>query len=298
MIASTGQTLSLRSFAGCIHAASLLAVFCALMMIASPAKAQPASCDPNYWNALKARAWMEAQREISQNQNLIYKPDSVLELTCFENFNRALAAAAFSLFSETTVFGVTPVDNQSMDRALTRLVQSGLRAYIDGNFSHAYLGGRGTGGSGSPAAAIAEGNAYTYTCAEMLNVWNQAKCYNFNARPAHDDFFYIRDYETTEVRQLPTACAPIDPRWATNIPIAYNTTGGYASDPVQAYANFFYPTGACGAAPATPAIPTGVQIYISADPSAGTFEERICVHPGCAHDGFGNCVAGPTSRRN
>ena len=51
------------------------------------AYAQPVSpCDPQYMDALEARAWLEAEREISQNKNLIYKPDSVLEYTCFAGF--------------------------------------------------------------------------------------------------------------------------------------------------------------------------------------------------------------------
>ena len=55
------------------------------VFIPSPHAAEiaPQSCDSNYWRQLSSRAWLEAEREIMQNQNLIFKPDSVLQYTCF-----------------------------------------------------------------------------------------------------------------------------------------------------------------------------------------------------------------------
>ncbi|GEM_PF-1546119 len=44
------------------------------------------TCDPDFWDVLKDRAWAEGQREITQNNNLIARPDSVLSLTCFDSF--------------------------------------------------------------------------------------------------------------------------------------------------------------------------------------------------------------------
>lgn len=43
------------------------------------------TCDPEFWDVMKDRAWMEAQREITQNANLIARPDSVLSLSCFDS---------------------------------------------------------------------------------------------------------------------------------------------------------------------------------------------------------------------
>ncbi len=45
----------------------------------------PPTCDPNFWDVLKDRAWMEGQRQITQNNNLIARPDSVLSLSCFDS---------------------------------------------------------------------------------------------------------------------------------------------------------------------------------------------------------------------
>ncbi|MGH1377552.1 MAG: hypothetical protein ACRBB3_01905 [Alphaproteobacteria bacterium] len=56
------------------------------------------TCDPEFWDVLKDRAWMEAQRELTQNQNLIPRPDSVLEMTCFDSFLDELGSHADSNF--------------------------------------------------------------------------------------------------------------------------------------------------------------------------------------------------------
>ena len=49
------------------------------------------TCDPEFWDVLTNRAWEEGQREISQNQNLIARPDSVLSMTCFDSSLNHLA---------------------------------------------------------------------------------------------------------------------------------------------------------------------------------------------------------------
>lgn len=51
----------------------------------------PKTCDENFWNVLTDRAWMQAQREITQNGNLLAKPDSTLIYSCFENYMNKLA---------------------------------------------------------------------------------------------------------------------------------------------------------------------------------------------------------------
>src|SRR5437016_4882806 len=57
----------------------------AMSLITGIARATPTTpCDPEYMDALEARAYLEAQREVAQNQNYILKPDSVLEYTCFD----------------------------------------------------------------------------------------------------------------------------------------------------------------------------------------------------------------------
>ncbi len=105
--------------------ASLFASF--IISGSSHAQFAASPCDPNYYKSLEARAWLEAQREITQNQNLILKPDSVLEYTCFDKHLGVLAAQAPSLFSETTRCG--PVMHAgSMGTDMSNLLRARLRA--------------------------------------------------------------------------------------------------------------------------------------------------------------------------
>ncbi len=113
---------------------------------------QPAEtpCDPEYFKSLKSRAWLEAQREITQNQNLIFKPDSVFEYTCFDLYVNELADHAKDMFSETKRWGEVPgIDDKSMDRALQAVVGDALKDYVDTNFDR--IGGsnnQNVGGEG------------------------------------------------------------------------------------------------------------------------------------------------------
>ncbi len=50
------------------------------------------TCSPDFWHVMNNRAWQEAQREITQNNNLIPRPDSVLSLSCFDEWLDNLGA--------------------------------------------------------------------------------------------------------------------------------------------------------------------------------------------------------------
>jgi hypothetical protein len=122
-----------------------------LILLPQSLLAQDTPCDPEYFKSLKSRAWLEAQREITQNQNLIFKPDSVFEYTCFDLHLNELADHAKDMFSETERWGTIPkvikdADGEpiSMDNALEGLVGKGLRTYIRQNFEET---GEGTGKS-------------------------------------------------------------------------------------------------------------------------------------------------------
>ncbi len=69
------------------------------------------TCDADFMNQIYARAWMESQRDMIKAQVLIRKPDSILEYTCFNQFNDLAVERAAPLFSETerwTGTGSTP----------------------------------------------------------------------------------------------------------------------------------------------------------------------------------------------
>ena len=208
-------------------------------------------CDPEYMDALEARAWLEAQREISQNQNLIVKPDSVLEYTCFNRFLWEIGDDAINQFSETQRWGEIPgLESTTQDSALGRLILTGLVSYIEENFPHRFLGGRaaddtidyvpGSGNGDHILSTNAQApSSYTYTCNRMRIVWEAAKCMNFFDRATaagpvtenHDGFYDFRWYNTNDPRQLPTgsgfaACTiPAgDPyNFAEMEPISFNT---------------------------------------------------------------------------
>ena len=49
------------------------------------------TCDRDFWEVMSNRAWMEGQREITQNANLIPRAESTLSLNCFDRYLNHLA---------------------------------------------------------------------------------------------------------------------------------------------------------------------------------------------------------------
>jgi len=239
--------------------------------------AQNSACDADYYKSLEARAWMEAQREIESNQNLIVKPDSVLEYTCFDKFGSELAEHAKDMFSESTRWGTILPDN-SMDNALTSLVGDALVAYQTANFDHKSLGGRGID-KHTFSGNITGGN---YTCSQMNDIWQKsnrsAKCYNFQTEN-HDAFFTFKQFEdsNTVVRALPEACEA-NSLWADNNKTALGTSIGGSDDntPWEEDREFTFldVTKPCTE---SPTIKTGIQVKIS---QGQEFAETICLIPG------------------
>jgi len=62
--------------------------------VTPPGTGIPNTCDSDFWNVVRYKAQMAGQREITQNSNLTARPDSVLELSCFEDHMRHLARYA------------------------------------------------------------------------------------------------------------------------------------------------------------------------------------------------------------
>ncbi len=103
------------------------------------------ACDPDYYDTLESRAWLEAQREITQNQNLILKPDSVLEYTCFDRFMGVLAKNDDKLFtgsdrweSPNVTLGVGRPD---LGGSLNSVVIEAVSSYINANFESTGVSG-------------------------------------------------------------------------------------------------------------------------------------------------------------
>ncbi len=170
--------------------------------------AAPSPCDPLYYDSLKARAWLEAQREITQNQNLIYKPDSVLEYTCFDKFLDVLAGESTNMFSETLRWGLILVPG-SMSLALERLVGVALVSYDYAAFDYDLLGGRFTGEKYTPGVVFGMFGS-DYKCDVMKKAWDKAKCMDFVSEPMEDGFYSFAAYRyNNDHRYLPRRCATL-----------------------------------------------------------------------------------------
>lgn len=266
-------------------------------------------CDPKYWDSLTARAWMEAEREIIQNQNLIFKPDSVLEYTCFDKFVDHAAKNAGDIFVHTKYFGkeiITRGSNESMEKGLTNAVSTSLKAYDDGSFKDgSFMADRAAlvkdkGGSSSYSQS-GTASLGSYSCNVMQNVWKTAKCINFidNANFKMTDGFYpfkqIKGLDGTNVagyqesfsgdkdpRQWPAnlkCTGPDQNEWKDKDDIAENLSEQYKFK--QPLAQDFQKVrekiepGQCGTA-----IKTGVKVIVNGQ-EAG--DDGVCTNPGCTY---------------
>ena len=287
----------------------------ASLFIASSVQAQTIAdspCDINYYESLKSRAWLEAQREITQNQNLIFKPDSVLEYTCFDQHLNVLADQALNMFSETTRWG-TVLANTSMDNALQNLVGTPIASYINSNFEtstggdYDLLGGRaGTvPGNGavppmdslnpeldyppeniaSDARTVINPTPTTmrpYTCDIMNRVWQQAKCMDFIQAPNEDGFFTFASYAADDDKRfLPARCPGVTSQWQENIALSSDDeTTPWEEDSVKAYYDAFL-NDSCTQTSVS-RIETGIVVKRLKNPSS--YDEKICLAPGCYYD--------------
>ncbi len=268
-------------------ALALFLMLCAALVLYAPGDARAAcsdnggdgsiatsSCDCSYWQSLESRAWLEAEREISQNQNLIFKPDSVMQYTCFDTQMQTITAGPIAKLFSDQAFGVSR--GGAMLAALGASVRASLASYIGTNFNHNSLGGRGS---------------QSGVCEAMGAVWKEAKCYNFMTRAA-DGFLMFEEHKDTEVRQLPTPCDP-DSRWASQLESAFNNSGWFQQNFVkpssEAYKSIHDELlpGGCGSNSSGSYVPTGVTVQ---GMGRKTYADGFCTNPGCTFDGT-QCVS-------
>lgn len=239
------------------------------------------TCDPQYYESLAARGWLEGQREITQNKNLIFKLDTILLMVCFDGYVADLANEATNMFSETTRWGQI-LKNTSMDDALEKLVMDATFAYMGNNFAHGgWLGGRSARG-----ASLSSGG---YNCDEMQKVWNEAKCMNTWHTPEEDGFFTFSAYRDDEDKRfLPDRCEKPALDWANNIKTA-TTAVPWVEDTVTTYLSLMDPAN-CSAL--TPKIKTGIQIKRTQQTPL-QYDEYVCLTAGCHYKplsgGTGTC---------
>ncbi|MEZ5813810.1 MAG: hypothetical protein R3E13_03685 [Alphaproteobacteria bacterium] len=250
----------------------------------------PSSCDPQYYESLEARAWLESQREITQNQNLILKPDSVLEYTCFDSLLGELVKDAGAptgpdkLFTATDRWSTPPAGN--IAASLTNLVGKTLAAYDAADFDHDLLGGRG----GVPYVLSGTISSGSYACNTMNEVWKVAKCMDFIDQPAHDGFFTFVEYANDpDKRALPSTCPNKGPYEAAIKLAVVNASTHWHEDDLHTYFDYIYPPSggnACGGSAGGPnhsMIETGLIVESTTEENSGVtrYAETICVVPGC-----------------
>lgn len=250
--------------------------------------AQDPLCDVGLLDQMNQRGRLHTQLDTASAKNLIYKPDSVLEYTCFDKF-------------------VTMVNDKApyyMNREYNEtVVQPGLRDYLSANFGHSYLGGR------TPAeSAPAETASTDYTCDAMGKVWQTARCLNYGMLSPQDDFFDLASFIGAEdIRKLPSpACTAPDGAQFGIVPIkgtAISTLGSVAGGPAPrpdttSGGSGGGSSGGSGVDCGTP-IPTGNRVTIpstqAGDTRPETYNEKICPNPACNYvptsEDSGTCVA-------
>ncbi len=279
------------------------------MSLSAVALAQTAPCDPQYMDALESRAYLEAQREISMNQNLILKPDSVFEYTCFDRIMGTVARSQSDRgnFSESNRWGEIPNhDARSLDRAFDAVVTKALTAYINTNFGHTFLGGRASI-DGNPTQNVASmPDSVRYSCDRMLAVWNAARCMNFfdQTQDRFHDFQYLT---SSDPRRLPSVCPNngITSEWINR---AFNNEANryvlspenpmdntpYTSDPMASHLSRINPVGVAPATSCAAPIPTGVVVFRQGG-SPEYYNEKVCPNPGCYYVPSGSGTQGSPS---
>lgn len=257
--------------------------------VTSKDQLQTNTCLPSYYETLKSRAWLETQRKLQQAENYIFKPDSILDYSCFDRFMNIAALETEQIFSEYHAEYCFP---DSLDCAIEQLVMTGVIEYLDANYSHSFLGGNSN----------ANRDEYDPTqhkmCERMEKVWSFAKCMSFSPNMQYDNFYSFQQYVSKEVRHLPETCTnnPAS-KWTENITNTYNSTGDWrttllsTTTQVEGKYNEFvlspkaasppHPT-SCGAF-----IKTGIdfnELGVSEQP------DGICSNPGCTPTSAGTCV--------
>ncbi len=158
----------------------------------------PQTCDTHVWRDMTNRARIETEREIMQNQNLIFKADSILAYTCFDSMAAHVGATAGRLFTHTSYWSPMPLQwgaPYGMDNAVNTVVIAAIRTYFQSNFDHSLLGGRGNVAPldlGMHEATTTASQSSAYSCGIMRSVWRTAKCLNFLHTPefANTDGYY------------------------------------------------------------------------------------------------------------
>jgi len=164
-------------------------------------------CAVDTWKAMVNQAVLEARRETMMNNRFIAKPDSVLEYTCFPKYVDITGEAAGPIFSETDLWKNKKIDisgttveaevtmdvsmgEDALDTALADVINAIYLDFVTQNFAHGFLG--------ETVPAASEIKASGGFCDVMHQVWQAAKCHNFEDPDIFYTFEELIDYDPRE----------------------------------------------------------------------------------------------------
>ncbi len=242
-------------------------------------KSSSDSCDADFMNQIYARAASEAEREIVMSKVAIRKPDSVLELTCFDQLAYQAAVDADEIFSNK---GTASVENSTI---------SSFTAYITNNFSHKFLGRAPSEEQTNDDFTLGQHKQDNYNCDMMKTINTLSRCLNFGD-DSHQ-FFSLEDLTSNDPRALPSefqcnknAITEDQMRLAENIDLEF--------------VNMNEPLTTIDTNCTTP-IATGLSYKVNEIDidnrgrprliAAKTYQNKVCVNPLCHYDEEGDsCV--------
>lgn len=219
-------------------------------------------CDPTFMEAMKSKAWMEAQREIMIAQSQIAKPDSVFALGCFGSFSSDSRTGSFS----------SGISSQYQ-------IGNKVEKYVKAAFAHPYGGGHYDGAE--------KNNGNNTDCGLMQTIWNLARCADFD--PSSKQFSSLQTISGYDRSAFPKACdvAKTAKTWSTNKNTIYGTKAagksvGAAFDDIdmKLFTNKTAAVSLTSGKTCADGIPTGIKM--------GDVAEVICPNPGC-YPSAGKC---------
>jgi hypothetical protein len=226
---------------------------------AHAAAADPA-CDPNFMTTLKERAWMEAQREMVMNETFIWKPDSVLALSCFSG---TLSTIPIGFASGN------PLQQASKNAA----------DWIGSNFWFD-LGGGNT-------SIVHDASKTPNNCKHMYDLWKEAKCEVLGGN-LDDVFVTFTDFAGgKEPRIAPEACTNTPSAEFTKyladmgaIGLAYGGGGGtpVGFDSINLFLGVTAPVTDAAVTKCNAGIITGIKVTVG----GSSVDEIVCSNPGCS----------------
>jgi len=119
------------------------------------------ACDADFMNQIYARSYIEAEREVAVAAQDVVKPDSVLELSCFDAQAKKSFETHNPYFSADTNLAGAIGETDFFDATL----DSAVSDYISDNFAHSFL-----------AYSSEDYSAGASTCDYIMAVQTLARC--------------------------------------------------------------------------------------------------------------------------